>query len=58
MEEAPPELPLGADIGSGSDDDPHAFLLSCGYEPGDIPVAGAEVIYSFLCLVEIPEELG
>ena len=51
------ELPLRADVRSGPQNDPQAFLLRLADELGDVIVAG-EVVDARRLLVLIPEDVG
>lgn len=51
------ELPLGADVGAGTEDDVEAFLLSFADVFGNVVLAG-EVVDTGAWFVEVPEDVG
>ena len=52
------EIPLGADVGPGPQQHPHALFLRDLDEAGDVAVRGAEVEHALGGLVEVPEDVG
>ena len=51
------ELPLGAGVGAGAEDDVEAFFL-CGLDEGDEVGVAGEVVVAGGGLVDVPEDVG